>query len=221
MPGTPHRAIVVMARYPVPGCCKTRLIAALGPEGAASLHAEMTSHALDVAGEAAVASGANVMVSVSDGEPSRMQELFGPEPVYVAQREGDLGERLAGAFAERFEAGADEVLAIAADCPDIEPSTIEQAFDALSGSPVVIGPATDGGYYLVGIARHAAPVAIAELFTDIAWSTETVLRQTRARAAAAGLDVVVLETLSDVDEPSDLPVWERAKSRFSAIDPVA
>ncbi|TVS11466.1 MAG: DUF2064 domain-containing protein, partial [Planctomycetaceae bacterium] len=110
------------------------------------------------------------------------------------------------AIAEAFAAGADRVIVVGTDCPGITSALAEQAFERLATADLVVGPATDGGYYLLGLTRP-----ISELFTGIAWGKETVLRETQQRAEQLGLAVCLLTPLSDVDRPEDLPVWYLAK----------
>jgi rSAM/selenodomain-associated transferase 1 len=117
------------------------------------------------------------------------------------QGEGDLTERLRLSFAEAFQRGDEHVLVIGSDCPEVSEADICEGLEALKESDLVLGPATDGGYWLVGL-REPRP----ELFEGIPWSSEKVLEKTLAIAAAAGLKVKLLRTLSDVDTHAD---WER------------
>ena len=124
------------------------------------------------------------------------------------QPEVSFGERLITAFARCFARGAGRVVAIGMDTPHLEASTIARAFEALDRTDVVIGPAEDGGYYLIGMRRR-----IDLMFEDIDWSTDRVAAQTRARARACGATIVELGVLFDVDRPEDL-----ARLRELAID---
>ena len=115
---------------------------------------------------------------------------------------GDLGTRLTRTFAEHFAQGAERVVVIGADCPELTAADIAAALDALKVCDVVLGPALDGGYWLVGL-RAPQP----GLFREIAWSTTEVLAQTEAKARAAGLSVRRLRALSDVDTFDDWQRW--------------
>jgi rSAM/selenodomain-associated transferase 1 len=117
------------------------------------------------------------------------------------QQGGDLGERMAEAFRELFAEGADEVLLIGSDIPQIDSFLIAGYFQALQAYDVVIGPAADGGYYLIGFTRKSFEE---DLFERIDWSTERVYRQTLERARKQGLSVHSGRTLRDIDTYEDL-----------------
>ena len=185
--------IAVFAKAPVPGEVKTRLVGALGAVGAARLHKELVAQALATSLQA---------------RPSRLELWCAPDashPFFLdcaarfgcalrAQQGDDLGERMAHAFA----ASAPLVL-IGSDCPALRPADLRDAWQALRTHDAVFAPAEDGGYVLVALA-HAHP----GLFASMEWSAEGVMRETRARIAAAGLASLELETLWDVDRPEDL-----------------
>ncbi len=203
MTDTTHDAILVFTRYPEPGRTKTRLIPALGPQGAADLHGCMALHTIARAEAFAARSGARLGVRTEGGDERSMAQWLGPEVECVPQGEGDLGERMARAFDDSFAAGAKRAVIIGTDCPGLSGTHLAEAMDALDGADLVLGPAADGGYYLIGL-RRPAP----ELFDGIAWGTGDVLERTTAAAARLGLDVRLLDELSDVDRPEDLAVWE-------------
>jgi len=116
---------------------------------------------------------------------------------------GDLGARLEDAFRRSFDDGAERVLVLGSDAPTLPESNLHDAFDFLEEAPVVLGPALDGGYYLVALRRDAWPAA-ASLFRDIPWSTSGVLRATGEHAAAAGLELRLLPAWYDIDRAEDL-----------------
>jgi hypothetical protein len=183
--------IVIFAKAPVPGRVKTRLIPALGAEGAAALAREMLERTV----EEAMATGLAVELC---GEPDAAA-WFGGRPglELTAQGEGGLGERLARA-SERVlaEAGA---LLIGADCPELDRGRLGAAAQALKYRDSVIHPAQDGGYALLGLKRFDRSI-----FEGVDWSTPVVAEQTVARIAALGWSLQVGETLRDIDEPEDL-----------------
>jgi hypothetical protein len=133
-----------------------------------------------------------------------MREWLGADLLYRAQSSGDLGHRMAHAFQEAFQAGMDRVVVIGSDCPGITDTILLRAFRALTHTDVVLGPALDGGYYLIGLRRF-----ISRLFVDIPWGTETVLAQTRQVVRDLGFSLELLEYLGDVDRPEDLSIWEK------------
>ncbi len=196
--------LAIFTRYPEPGTTKTRLIPALGAEGAARLQCDLTRHALAQAREFRRTAAVTVEVRYDGGDAERMAECFGNDMAYRPQGAGDLGCRMERAFAEAFHDGAARVVVVGADCPGITPRVLRDAFERLATADVVLGPATDGGYYLVGLRRP-----VRELFHGIAWGGEQVLQSTLDRAAELSQVVSLLEPLSDVDRPEDLHVWRR------------
>ena len=174
----------------MPGKAKTRLIPALGEEGAARAYARLLQHTIDVARE----SGLPVELRVTGGEVTAFTQLWGDDLAVTEQGEGDLGERMTRV--------ATPALLIGSDCPGITAPLLRAAADALNDRRVVLGPASDGGYYLLGL-REPMPF----LFEDMAWSTPQVLPETLARLAARGIGPAILPELSDIDTPEDLAMW--------------
>jgi hypothetical protein len=119
------------------------------------------------------------------------------------QPEADLGTRIRAGFERGFSVGAGRVLAIGTDCLDMTPELLRSAAEALDETPAVIGPATDGGYWLIGLSRGAAP-ALASIFSAIRWSSPETLADQRERLLAAGLEPATLPTLADLDTEEDL-----------------
>ena len=206
--------IVVMTRFPEPGRTKSRLIPALGADRAAELHRCLIRRTLAVVCEWAEAQGCDVEVRYAGGDESQFHEQFGSQVVYVPQSEGSLGERMNSAVEAAFSEGAKRVVLIGTDCPGLEASHLIQAIEQLSHHDVVIGPATDGGYYLLAMRRH-----LLTLFENIAWGTENVLRQTLGKAAEAGITVGQLSPLSDVDHAEDLIQCRRMEDQFHDVLP--
>ena len=180
----------IFARLPVPGQAKTRLIPALGQEGAARLYARLLARTV----EEAKASGLEYELRVTGGGIAAFHALFGEDVAVVDQGHGDLGARMA-----RVDGPA---LIIGSDCPGMTVPLLQAAADALEDRSVVIGPATDGGYYLIGF-REPLPW----LFEDMEWSTSAVFEETLKRLAAHRLGPAVLPELSDIDTPEDLAQW--------------
>ena len=207
--------LILFTRYPEPGRTKTRLIPALGPEGAAELHRRMTEHTLCRIRSFLATNPVSFQVHYEGGEEERMRQWLGDDPPMVEQGEGDLGRRMDLAFSESFREGMRRVVLIGTDCPGIRPCHLTRAFRSLEDEDVVIGPANDGGYYLIGL-RHPA----AELFHGIPWGTEQVLERTLDVARARGIRVELLDRLDDVDRPPDIPVWEReARATILPVEP--
>ncbi|MBR8840096.1 MAG: TIGR04282 family arsenosugar biosynthesis glycosyltransferase [Stigonema ocellatum SAG 48.90 = DSM 106950] len=196
--------LIVFTRYPEPGKAKSRLIPALGDEAAADLHRRMTEHTLFQVKQLQQVHPLTVEVCFAGGDLTRMQTWLGPDLLYKPQNSGNLGDRMAQAFQSAFDEPVDAAIIIGTDCPDLTDTILAQAFQQLQQTDLVLGPATDGGYYLIGL-RQFVP----ELFEAIAWSTDQVCQQTLDIADKLNLSVTSLPTLSDVDRPEDLPVWKR------------
>lgn len=184
--------LVLFARYPVAGECKTRLIPALGPEGAAAVHRRLTERTVGVLRQA----GCPVTVACTGADEAEFRAWLGPDLAYVQQAEGDLTARLLP-FAERAP-----VVLFGADTPDLAPAHVAAAVTALASHRVAIGPAEDGGYFLIAM-REPLP----ELLTGMPWSTAEVLPETLRRLDRLGIAPALLETLADCDRPEDLARW--------------
>jgi uncharacterized protein len=185
------RHLILFARYPVPGTTKTRLVPALGAAAAALLAKTLTEFAL----AQARACGCPLTVYGTGASVEQLEQWLGAS--CELQPTGDLGERMASALAQTYARGARRTLLIGSDCPGITPQLLANGFEALRHHDVVLGPATDGGYYLIGM-RAPQP----QLFAQMQWSHSAVLAQTLARLE--GLTHILLPVLSDIDTPEDL-----------------
>lgn len=195
--------LLLFTRFPDPGKVKTRLIQALGSTGACNLHRRLTSHMIHIAKHFAMASNTDFVVCFDGADTYKMQQVFGTDLEFFPQCEGDLGQRMSAAFATFLGQGRQRVILIGSDCPGITSKTLASAFFQLNHHELVLGPATDGGYYLIGLtAPHS------ELFQDMPWGTDTVLVKTQTKAKELGLRTAFLEPLTDIDKPEDLHVWE-------------
>ena len=188
----PVPRLVLFTRYPEPGLAKTRLIPALGPDGAARVHRRLTERSVATMRE----SGLPIELRITGAEPAAFAAWLGDDLVFVPQGDGDLGERMTRASSDA------PVILLGADTPDLAAAHLIKAATALARSDIVIGPAEDGGYWLLGLAR---PMPF--LFTDMPWSTDAVFPITRARLAEAGLEPKLLVTLADCDRPEDIAHW--------------
>ena len=195
--------LIIFTRYPRPGKAKTRLIPALGAEGAATLQRQMTEHTLAQVKNLASSISVEIWFADDRSAQGQMQDWLGTEWVYQPQGEGDLGDRLITASQAAFATGMERAVIIGTDCPGLDADRLTQAFQALQNHDLVLGDATDGGYYLIGLRR-----SLPELFRGISWGTSVVRQQTVAIANQLNLTIAHLPVLSDIDYPEDLPVWQ-------------
>ena len=221
-----ERTIVVMARPLVRGAVKTRLARALGDDGAVAVYERLLRGTLEsaerVSGAALVL--AETPAGDADGSPAAagahthripaVDMLAGRADRWtrLEQRGDDLGERLAAVFADLFAGGSGSVVVVNSDSPALPPEYLEQAFAELAEGGLVLGPAADGGYYLIGAGRatwDAGAAAIRELLAGSPMSSPRLLDHTLRAAQAAGLRVAQLPLWVDVDEPADLGVLDR------------
>ncbi len=197
--------LLVFLKAPRHGTVKTRLAATIGPDNALAAYRELVAATL----QPLVGLAPDIDVELRFAPDDARAELT-PwlQPGWQArpQGAGDLGARLTRAFADAFADGCPHVTVIGSDCPYVTAADIRAALAALeqAGPELVLGPATDGGYWLLGL-RAPHP----EVFASIDWSTSQVRTQTLARAYSAGLRVIELRELSDVDTEAEWRVWRR------------
>jgi uncharacterized protein len=190
--------IIVFTRWPTPGRVKTRLIPALGDRGAAELHRCLAEHTINQVNIFQRQKPVGLEIQYTGCSREQVRSWL-PIGRHTVQTDGDLGARFALAFANGFARGLARIIAIGTDCPRLSPAILTEAFEGLHSHELVLGPAMDGGYYLLGLSRPAP-----ELFSNIPWGTETVLAETIKRAVTAAFSTILLEPLADVDRPEDL-----------------
>ena len=196
--------LIVFTRFPEPGESKTRLIPALGAAGAAELQRQMVEYTLRWAKELRDRLPLSIEIRCTGRPLEPFRRWLGSTFLYAEQGDGDLGQRMLRALQDAFRMKVKKVLLIGTDVPDLSANLIEGALILLNSSDLVLGPADDGGYYLIGLRRE-----VPQLFQDIPWGTEGVLRKTQHLAQAANLSYSLLPSLPDVDRPEDLPIWRR------------
>lgn len=191
--------LLVFTRYPQPGQTKTRLIPCLGAEKAAELQRFLTEQTLRQVDALNSLHPVAIAIYYTGGDRLGMEEWLGQERTYRLQSEGDLGDRMEQAFQDAFDAGKNKVVVIGIDCLQLTAEILRSAFQGLEQSDVVLGPAEDGGYYLLGMRR-----LIPELFRAMPWSCDRVFGITYQRVQDLQLTCGLLPTLQDCDRPEDL-----------------
>ncbi len=190
------KRLLVFLKYPTPGRVKTRLASALGAEAAAAVSRASAMLTL----EGLAARREDVVVCIDPPEAIGRSRAWLKDGWRLRpQRGADLGERLAEATAAAFQGGAHRVAVIGTDSPWLSASDIDEAFQSMDHAEVVLGPAEDGGYYLIGLTRP-----VPGLFGEMAWGSDQVFAQTSARARGLGLRVHLLRRGYDIDRPEDL-----------------
>ena len=216
--------LIVFTRFPEPGKTKTRLIPALGAKGAARLQRQMTEHIIATAATLSSRPGLTIEVCHEGGNNGLMQEWLGPQFSYRPQKPGDLGRRMTHAFEAAFRDSQAAAVIVGSDIPEISADTIQQAFEGLQNNDLVLGPARDGGYYLIGMKNTLPFETHFRLFDDISWGTDRVLIQTLQMARDSGLRFTLLEPLGDVDRPADLHIWQavqKAEAKMSRAQKIS
>ena len=196
--------ICIITRFARLGKVKTRLSPPLSAEEALALHDRMVRHTLRRALAVAAAGEARVEVRTDASFPRAAHDWLGRGFSSRYQGEGDLGDRIRLAFDQAFVKGEKRVVVVGSDCPRLTSDHLRDAIRRLSHIDVVLGPAEDGGYYLVALRAESAKRSVPALFTDIPWSSPDVLAITLAIAEKNDLTYALLETLPDVDRPPDL-----------------
>jgi rSAM/selenodomain-associated transferase 1 len=202
MASNSHR-LIVFVKAPRPGTVKTRLAQSLGVAVACEAYQQLIATLL---GRIAPLECVQLRYSPGDALPEIASWVRAGWDA-VAQGDGDLGERLARAFREAFESGCRRVVVIGSDCPWMDAEDVRRAWDALEADDVVLGPAMDGGYWLIGLKAPATG-----LFQGIEWSSGSVFSQTLEQARWGGLTVHRLRELEDVDTEA---AWRRFQEKFN------
>lgn len=194
--------LIVFAKNPVPNQVKTRLIPTLSPEQAAALY---TAFLTDWCETLAKLTNVDLVIAYTPVEAqSDLQALIGDDVIYIPQIGADLGERLTSATQWAAEQGYTKILFVGSDSPTLPTSYISQAVKLLDSRNTVIGPSTDGGYYLIGFSAAALTTTVLHVFEEIAWSTAEVFQQTVGRIHAVKATLGLLPPWYDIDTAEDL-----------------
>ena len=197
------RALIIFQKNAILGKVKTRISVDVGDALAMDIYQELVRHTHEVCRNVEV----HKFLFFSDFIPDETSE-YGKEYHFEVQTGNDLGSRMANAFERIFSKGYEEIIILGTDCGELETRIVEEAFLLLENNEVVIGPARDGGYYLLGMKNW-----IENLFVDIPWSTEKVLFLTMEKLENKSISFELLEILSDVDRIED---WKKLKEKIES-----
>jgi rSAM/selenodomain-associated transferase 1 len=193
-----HPGIFIMVKYPELGRVKVRLAQSIGEEAATRLYRAFVQDTLSTVG--ALDIPYHIAVHPPESR-AQLTEWLGTSHGYIQQRGANLGERLLNGFITMFEKKYRQVIALASDCPDLPIEILQAAVSNLQTHEAVIGPAPDGGYYLIGFNYDNF---IPNVFRNISWSTNTVFQETLSRMRSDSQHVHVLPEWQDIDTRSDL-----------------
>jgi len=189
--------IALFVKAPIPGRVKTRLARDIGDAAACSIYRRLADHTVDQ-----IQAGGFPLALFFDGDEELLPGNWKQHARLCIRQQGDdLGQRMAAAFCCLFTEGMKQVVLIGSDIPGIDASYLKQAFNLLDSHDLVIGPALDGGYCLIGFNRHSCTSTV---FQQIPWSTDQVLKRTLAAAESSGLSIGMLPALRDIDTLDDL-----------------
>ncbi|WP_275288867.1 TIGR04282 family arsenosugar biosynthesis glycosyltransferase [Halomonas elongata] len=190
--------LAILAKAPIPGKAKTRLIPSLGARGAAEFHEDLVRHTLTVACGATPSHRITLWTALAPFHPLFLELAHEHDIALSPQPPGDLGIRIYQALSRLPGPG----LLIGTDCPTLTPALLLRCYHALANADAVFLPAEDGGYGLVGVQSPDI-----RLFHDVPWGTSRVMGTTRERAAALGWRIACPATVWDIDRPEDLSRW--------------
>ena len=194
--------LIVFAKNPVPNQVKTRLVPTLSPEQAATLY---TAFLIDWCDALVKLPDVDLIIAYTPTEArSGLQVLIGNDAIYIPQIGADLGKRLASATQWATEQGYTKILLVGSDSPTLPISYISKAFTLLDSRDIVVGPSTDGGYYLIGFSARNIAMIVPFVFEEIAWSTADVFQQTVARIRSLKATFGLLPPWYDIDTAEDL-----------------
>lgn len=213
-----HRdRLIVFGRYPVPGQTKTRLISLLGAARAADFQRVLTEKTVKTDRVFARQRGIAIEACFEGNSAKKLPRWLGSDLIFSNQCAGDLGQRMEGAFRNAFQEGCHRVVLHGTDIPGLTTQHLQESFEALKEKDLVLGPSTDGGYWLIGLKR---PVS---LFQGMEWGVSTVFQRTAAAAENQKLSLHVLRPLTDMDTSEAvkewMPEWAEPRPYVSVIIP--
>lgn len=194
-----NRCILFFVKYPEVGQVKTRLAQDTSPEEACEFYRASVAHLITVLED--IEDVELVVCYAPESYGHQVKEWLGSERRRLSQKGADLGRRMENAFREAFFMFYDEVILVGSDIPELSADIFPQAFKELSSGKAVLGPARDGGYYLIGFPRD---LFVPEVFSDMVWSNSQVLDSTVKRLATCDVEAAMLPEMGDVDTLTDL-----------------
>jgi len=205
---TQRNAVIVFAKYPDEGKVKTRLAKTTGKKFATEFYKLCAQHTFQELKKLPEETIRLYIFFDSDNNRGKIKSWVNSGFLFHPQSGKNLGEKMFTAFSEIFENGFEKAVIIGTDLPDISSEIIIEAFSAMKKKDAVIGPSTDGGYYLLGLKSIRK-----EFFTNIDWSTDSVYEQTMDKLINANMEIHTLKELIDIDTENDLIDWMSSKKQ--------
>ncbi len=199
--GSLSESVIIFAKFPEEGKVKTRLAKTIGYEKATTIYKELAEHSFTEVKKLNTVS--RYLFFKNESNREKISKWVGLGFSFYLQSNGNLGEKMKNAFSKVFTKGSNKTIIIGSDLPDISKSLISKAFKDLDNNDIIIGPSKDGGYYLLGMNKFYP-----ELFDNISWSTELVLKQTIAKVRSLSLKFTLLKELNDIDTIEDIVEWQ-------------
>jgi len=204
-------AIIVFTKFPVEGKVKTRLAKNMGNKFAVSFYKSCAEHTFKELLKVEEMGSDLFLFCAEENEIEQVIKWAGNNFNYYSQQGNDLGLKMYNAFNTVFKKGYKKVIIIGTDMPDVSMNLVQNAISVLDNYSVVIGPANDGGYYLLGFKSK-----LIDLFSGIEWSTESVLDNTIEKLNNSKINYFMLEELTDIDTLDDLQNWHRCNKDDTA-----
>lgn len=196
--------LIIYAKRPLPGHTKTRLADGIGSENAAGVYARLLYSFLTQIGQTQWKVPLNITLSLASQADLPFFAHAYPEWKVCVQKKGTLGERMTTSIKDEFAAGAEKVILVGSDIPDISSVHIQQGFDILEDQDIVFGPTPDGGFYLIGTTNPSL-----NIFEDVAWSTPSALSTSIKNATAKKLSFSLIDELYDIDTQKEYFEWSQ------------
>ncbi|MDW7772984.1 MAG: TIGR04282 family arsenosugar biosynthesis glycosyltransferase [Desulfobulbaceae bacterium] len=200
----PLEEVIIFTRYPEPGKVKTRLVPHLGEKKAALLHRLLTEQIVHNILPLAQMRPVRISLHFTGATLEQMRDWLGMSILLAEQRGEDLGQKMAAALRAACSRGAPRTVLIGTDSPSVDAVLLAQALDELLTHDIVLGPAHDGGYYLIGTNGAVPEEKLDILFEGIAWGSAEVFSRTVEKAGQENLSIAMLEAIHDIDRPEDL-----------------
>ena len=206
-----NSAIIIFTKYPEPGLTKTRLIPELGPQGAAQLHKNLVERIVGIVSSYIKDKKVKLMISFDHSDIKQTKNWLGSQLKFLKQKGDTLGNKMNNSLNSVLGNGVDKAILIGTDIPEISSKHLGVALTELENYDTVLGPASDGGYYLIGMKNNSYS---SKIFQNINWSGKSVMQKTIKNIVELGMDYYLLDKLNDIDTSEDLKKLKQGKPKL-------